>query len=155
MKKLSILSLLFFAALVGQAQLSEICPPGQTQIGTTFTIEKFNFHKPRTNCTSGFGLCVKGRWKVKCGYAFPSFPRIEDEKVIIAYKVTDNKLELHLPVDLADDPEFKEVDMTTFSIGADQVQLTDEKGNVVAVLKEGDYAVTRTETELIVLIEIE
>src|SRR6476620_462113 len=29
-------------------------------------IQPINFHKPRTNCTSGFGFCVKGTWDIIC-----------------------------------------------------------------------------------------
>ena len=42
------------------------CPPGTHPVTVFYGIETFNFHKPRTDCQSGFGLCIRLEVGIEC-----------------------------------------------------------------------------------------
>ena len=137
---------IFFAmmmsiSLLGNAQVSKtspdntnfpFCPPGMCLTGS-FTIEKFDLHKPRTNCTSGFGMCLKIGFTISCescnGKAY-----IQDDKVYAWATLNKNELEIHIPTSIKNEKEFENTDMTQFEIDDNTLSFTSENGNQKSII---------------------
>jgi|GEM_PF-3733510 len=68
MKRLGISFLLIFSVYISSAQKAQ-CPPG-AHVGGGWNIDKFNFHKPRTDCKSGFGVCLRTTSYMLCRQGF-------------------------------------------------------------------------------------
>jgi hypothetical protein len=59
MKQYFFCAALIVGFLTADAQRKPACPPGYDHVGEGITIDKFNFHKPRTDCHKGFGICME------------------------------------------------------------------------------------------------
>jgi hypothetical protein len=154
MKKQFLLLLMLFIGL-NFIHAQSKCPPGQIVTGVTYEILSFNFHKPRTDCKSGFGICVRGEWRVHCTSNFPpGQTHLSDGKATIWYQIKDNQLELHLPVALTDEEGFINEDLNSFTIDSNSMSIVTDDGES-KMLRAGDYKVERTETDFIILIDFE
>ena len=132
------------------------CPAGYCPYGQ-YTITTFNFHKPRTGCVSGFGLCIKGDWSSGCrpcrSFRTTSVTKIENGKAICYGEVVNGKLEFRIPAAIRTDQNFSSHEMSTFTI--DKAALTIYNDGKKKVSKEGVYPVTLSGDEYIVLIDLE
>ncbi|NOT51023.1 MAG: hypothetical protein HOP10_07075 [Chitinophagaceae bacterium] len=144
-------------------EISHPCPLGMCVSSAMFHIDLFNFHKPRTECKSGFGFCVKGHWEYSCGF-YPNCvgtintgkaAKIENGKAFCWFNIVDGKLELHIPLELEKLEEYQDVDFSVFTIDTDMIFLKNDQGKVVAKAKEGDYPVKKTEEEFVIIIDLE
>jgi hypothetical protein len=155
-KVLFILALFVTTIQVSQAQKQKpTCPPGYTATGAQYNIDKFNFHKPRTDCASGFGICIKGHWTVNCTQTSPTSRITPTNSVDFWYKLTStNQLELHLPASIASLPEYVNEDTTTFYVEDNSTELKDGAGVTFATLKDGAYTVTTVGSELVIVIDL-
>jgi hypothetical protein len=147
----SFLLLFVFTSFNAKAQTS--CPPGYSAV-VSYSFDQFNFHKPRTDCKKGFGLCIRGHWEKKCKPNNSFYARIIDNQVEFWAEIKNNKLELHLPVELKQQEGFIGEDMTVFFVEDDTFEIKNEEGEVIAKLKEGEYAVEENETDLIIKIDL-
>jgi hypothetical protein len=131
------------------------CPPGQIVVGVVYQIETLNFHKPRTDCKSGFGFCLRGDAHVHCtSINFPHQTSLRDGKATIWYQIKDNQFELHLPIALKDEEDFINEDLNSFTIDSNSISIVADDGESM-MLRAGDYKVERTETDFIILIDFE
>lgn len=154
MKKIlfPIIAMIAAAPLLAQKQH---CPEGSHLVGVNWEIEKFNLHRPATGCTSGFGFCLKTSFQIICAPdAYPHETGFTDDVVRMSGTVREGQLELRFPIQLKDDPEFKSGDMGTFSV-TDGVTLYTSDGKSYGKLRTGDYPVTESERDLVVLIDID
>jgi hypothetical protein len=150
MKKILMIGLMM-GFKFGFAQTNFYCPCGQM---ITFYIDKSNFHKPRTNCESGFGLCLKiSKITVGCqpclgGKSVGS--NLEGNNVTGYIKSSCGEVEMHLPLALADDEMFKGEKLTEFEMeeGAIEIPVPDSEKPVW--IKGGTYPVYEKENELVI-----
>src|SRR5512138_1831072 len=162
MKKLSIIvSSFIFVAIcssnrsLAQAGRIDPCPPGYCSNGITFTVEQFNFHKPRTDCQSRFGICLKGQWSAHCVPCWSNGKTsYENGKVTGWFKISGGKVELHLPLALGQAKEFMSEDMSVFYIDDDTITILNEDGSKNGQLKGGEYTVTIIGDDYVVQIDI-
>ncbi|MEP6674593.1 MAG: hypothetical protein ABJA78_05545 [Ferruginibacter sp.] len=129
------------------------CPMGCNTV-LNFTFTTFNFHKPRTNCESGFGLCIKGVWSTHCdcGYYKP-VTSIENGNVNCAGKKEGSKLSLYIPYALKDLDIYKNEDTSTFTVGED-ISLIDGSGNIFAKVVPGDYKVKVEGNNFLIVVDL-
>ncbi len=145
--------------------LGHPCPQGMCVTSASFMIDIFNFHKPRTNCQTGFGLCLRSHWEYTCG--FPPYclgqvntgyrpeTKIENGKVSGWFSIVNGKLELHLPVALETANSFQNTDFSTFHLDPDMIYLKNDQGAGIGKLKGGAYPVKKREQEFFVVIDLE
>ena len=130
------------------------CPIGQHPV-ITFDIDQFNFHKPRTNCTSGFGLCIRGTWGYKCvddRQTYYSAITADGVAHIWAQVLRGGLLELHFPIDLVNTPGYTLDDLSNFSVD-DEWDMSPEPNNPL-IMEVGEYKTSFTEHEIIVIVPI-
>jgi hypothetical protein len=132
------------------------CPPGQCSNGVTWTIDQFNFHKPRTDCQSKFGLCIRGHLGPHCVPCFGGAPYkgINNGKVSGWYNINGSKLELHIPSAIQDADGFRGEDLTIFEVDDNAVTIFKADKTVFGYLKGGKYTVKKVNDELIVLLDL-
>jgi hypothetical protein len=126
------------------------CPPGYHP-SYTYEIDVFNFHKPRTGCKSGFGLCIKGHWETGCvpNRPYSYFSTIKEGVASVwAQELENGKLEIHFPLALKDTEGYSAEDLAIFNM--------DEEYEIYKgiTLKPGDYPVQETDVELVVIVDI-
>ncbi len=128
-----------------------VCPSG-TCPSAIITLESFNFHKPRTSCSSGFGLCIKMGFNFAClpcnGKSF-----IKDGKVNGWAKINEKAAELHIPVSLKTEKGFEKTDMSTFELEDKSISFKSDSG-VEKTVRGGIYPVTVSGDEYIVNIQL-
>ncbi len=161
MKKFSFfVSVLVFLSISSQeinAQGERIdpCPPGFCATGVSFVIDQFNFHKPRTGCQSGFGICLKGHLEASCTPCWANGKTdYQNGKVTGWFKISKNKLELHLPLALGQSKEFIKEDMSVFCVDDDTITILNTDGSTNCKLKGGEYTVTISGSDYLILIDI-
>ncbi len=124
-----------------------VCPAG-TCPAAIITLESLNFHKPRTNCSGGFGLCIKMGFNFAClpcnGKSF-----IKDGKVNGWIKINQESAELHLPVGIKSEKGFEKTDMSTFEIEDKSIYFKSDNG-VEKTVRGGIYPVTVSGEEYVV-----
>lgn len=125
------------------------CPKGYRPV-ISWDINKFNFHKPRTECGHGFGVCLDLTKKIECVPENFTHVYITEDGTIGGYgDLKDSTLVLHLPAGLTYDPAFVNEDMGIFEIEAGRFKIFD--GEVLyGTLKGGVYPVVNTGTELLI-----
>jgi hypothetical protein len=131
------------------------CPPGYIPV-LNFNIEQFNFHKPRTNCTSGFGLCIKIKVESGC-QAIGNFflkTQLAGNTVTAWGSIQNGKLSLHIPAGLKKLKGYTEADFKTFTIDDPSIlQVTNSK--VPLYLTPGSYPVAIDKEDLVVTIPLQ
>ncbi len=161
MKKLLFILLLFSSGIVtaqnsktspyGGGTENPKCPPGMCPTVNIF-LEMFNFHKPRTNCSNGFGLCIKFSTSVTCEYCFGK-SNILGDKISVYTTLDDNYATLHFPMSLKYEKEFEGADFNTFEIEDQSLSFKQENGKEVFV-KGGLYPVSIVDDEMIVTLHL-
>ena len=126
--------------------------PDETCPAASVSIDQFNFHKPRTSCSTGFGLCVKVSLSVGC---IPCIRRtmVSDGKVNAFFRWSEKALSLHLPLDIHAKEEFAKEDMSSFEVeeGAISVSLPTGENYMV---KAGVYPVAVSGDEYVVNLKL-
>jgi hypothetical protein len=144
-----------FANAQTEFERAKDCPPGYIPV-LNFNIEQFNFHKPRTNCTSGFGLCIRIKVESGCQAIGSFFAKTSlVGNIVTAWGTIQNgKLSLHIPAGLKKIKGFTESDFKTFTIDdAAILQVTNSK--VPLYLTPGNYPVTTDKEDLVVTIPLQ
>ena len=159
MKKIlsAVISLLFVSMAFGQAKAPIACPPGLCPF-FNWTLTTFNFHKPRTDCKTGFGLCIRGGINSGCGACNTyrdgdDATRISDGTVYGWGQINNNKIELHIPIEIKADLNLSDSETSTFSL--DRGALTFTTNNKTYTNKQGVFPVEIRENDLVVLIDME
>lgn len=107
----------------------------------------FKFHKPKTNCLFGFGLCLQlSQLEIRiipCDENPPS-TEIEGKELVQFYAELDgDKVIFHFPKSLLELEPFRSQDPGFFGIAEDELPLDKEHSGVVVRLKEGEYPLER------------
>lgn len=140
------------------------CPPPSCVVRATLHIDFVNFHKPRTECKTGFGICVKTHLQYTCGYPPNCLPgsvnnrqmlKVENGKVSGYFMLLDGKAEMHLPLSIKSHPEFTSTDLSQFSIEPNTVVFRNEHGIDFARAKAGNYPVKNTGYDLVIILDLE
>src|ERR1051325_3964834 len=99
------------------------CPVGQCSVGASIIFDQFNFHKPRTGCTSGFGLCIKIHVEPICSSCPMGYPTPGNMRTAVSGKsvtgwcvINGNKMELHLPSAIQQSDGYSRTDFSTFEV---------------------------------------
>ncbi len=112
----------------------------------------FNFHKPRTGCTTGFGLCVRFSTSITCEFCLRK-NSITNGMVISSAYLNEDEVELHLPLALQKEKEFTDTDMTSFEVEDDSWTITDEMGKLHNI-KGGVYPVKVVDEDMVVMLPL-
>jgi hypothetical protein len=125
------------------------CPKGTRPV-ISWDINKFNFHKPRTECGSGFGVCLDLNKRIDCVPENFTHVYVTEDGTIGGYgDLKDSTLVLHLPADLTYDPAFVNEDMSTFEIETNRFKIYNGE-LLYGTLVGGVYPVVNTGTELLI-----
>lgn len=162
MKKTLLIALILSASLTyaqtntsGTGSLTDggfiFCPDG-TYPTATITMNTFNFHKPRTSCTSGFGMCVKFSVSVFCSSDIGK-SYIKSDKTTATSKVNSQTAELHLPVTLKYEKGFDKTDFTKFEVEDKTLSFKSSTG-IEKFVKGGVYPVTVVGDEYVVVLNL-
>jgi hypothetical protein len=158
MKKLLFIS--FLMGLMGQTVLAQQpksgtlgsigdCPTGSCP-SLYFELEMFNFHKPRTNCTSGFGLCVRFNTGVECRPCFGK-SSLTGTKVRVWAKLSNQSVTLHLPKSIQTQKGFQSVNFSQFELEDQALSFSFPNGTKRAV-RGGSYPVSAVGDEWVIQI---
>ncbi|MBX2888776.1 MAG: hypothetical protein KF829_09050 [Ferruginibacter sp.] len=102
-------------------------------------IEKINFHKPKRDCKSGFGLCIRSHWhiplQVSLGEAwcipwiwvtpYEPKPAIEKDEVVAGVIVLKDKVVVALPKEIAELKDYAKEDFSVLEI-TEKIHVTTE-----------------------------
>ena len=153
MKKILILALML-TVKAASAQIKSPCACGGMLV---LEVIKFNFHKPRTDCLSGFGICLRLspiRFECIPCSNFPSGPvAFKEDKVTCYVMASEDKLELHLPASLMMDESFQQDSFEYFEIEEDMLPFVRYDAEKIEYAKAGKYPVERRGEELVVLLQ--
>lgn len=127
------------------------CPVGTCSVSNIY-LETFNFHKPRTDCTSGFGLCIRFGVSFSC---MPCYAKasVKGDMVSSWVKLSDKTAEWHLPAGLKESKGFQKTDMSTFEIEEKTLSFRSKEG-LEKWVKGGIYPVRIVENELLVTMDL-
>ena len=127
------------------------CPPGTCP---TFYInlEVLNFHKPKTDCTTGFGFCVRIASGITCERCLGK-STIENGIINVYGKLNEHNIELHIPQEIQNEKGFEDADFKTFDIEDNNFSLLQADGKPILV-PGGSYPVTQIDNEFVVEIPI-
>jgi hypothetical protein len=118
---------------------------------------RFNFHKPRTDCQFGFGLCLRlGRLEIRavpCDEESSSNDLYDEDKVPFLAEFNGSQVIFHFPEWMTQMENLKSQDLSIFSIQNDELPIMDGHSEAVVTLRAGDYPVLRDNGELIVKVE--
>ncbi len=146
MKK--ILMIVFVSIVYSASAQTEVgCPPG-TSPAISVSLDLFNFHKPRTSCSKGFGLCVKFSVRLICE-SFSKNVYIKEGKVYTNVAFVNNLAVLHIPISIKNQTGFEKTDMSFFEVEDKAITLM-LPNNVEKWVKGGTYPVNIVGDELIV-----
>jgi hypothetical protein len=149
-----ILSLVALYCLAfGEEKVPHDCPPGESPV-YIYTLEQFNFHKPRTGCKSGFGVCISIGVQVDCR---PSQVVYFDERTATGYGTVSEDgrtSELHLPIGLYDALRSEGEDVSTFEVG-EGFEIQEPDGSHYRTVRPGVYELAFRDKEVIVTLELE
>lgn len=151
--------LLMFLMKGSFAQIAQnfYCPCGYQ---LSFLFNKLNFHKPRTDCLSGFGFCARlGEINVKCvpcnGSSGLDAPRMSGDDVEGYFKYDCGQMTLHLPKALAEDELFKGEDVSFFEVEEHSVCLSGEAAGRPVWVRGGVYPVDIQGEELVIAVDLD
>jgi len=167
MKKIIFFASFLIAVSITNGQKKELpenpCPPGECSYGVSIVFDQFNFHKPRTGCTSGFGLCIKVHVEPICkpcplGYPTPDYNNmktdISGEEVKAWWRIISGKLELHLPAALQNVDGYTQTDFSVFEIEDNSFIIDNPDKTIYASVKGGQYKVSRVDDDFVVLLDL-
>jgi hypothetical protein len=130
----------------------EDCPPGYCPT-LHINLEIFNFHKPRTNCSSGFGLCCRLSSTVSCQPCFQKSV-FDGHFMSCAALVTERTLELRVPAEIREAEGFEHSDFSTFEIESGAWQVGGD-GREPKYVKGGSYPVSEKDGYFIIVLALE
>ncbi len=133
------------------------CPAGWCAYWQ-YTFSTFNFHKPRTDCKTGFGLCIRGSASSGCKpcnlfKSMESPAKIENGNVTCYGEVKSGVLEFHIPAAIKIDQNLSAKDISSFTIDKGALSVTANGKQLYS--KEGTYPVTLSGSEYVVSIDLE
>src|SRR5258705_13634088 len=156
MKKIIFFASFLMVVTISKGQANKLpiypCPDGQCSYGVLLVFDQFNFHKPRTVCKSGFGLCIKIHSEPICKPCPLGYPTPDDNmkteitggQVKAWWRISSGKVELHLPADLQNLEEYSKEDLTMFEIGDNSFIIDNPDKTAYATVKGGPYKVSKT-----------
>lgn len=127
------------------------CPVGTCPMAT-INIDVFNFHKPRTNCTSGFGVCLRFSWGISCVSCYYK-GSVAGDKLTAYAKLSNAVAELHVPVGLKDAKGFEKTDMSTFEVEDKSLSFKTSTG-VEKFVRGGIYPVVVSGDEYVIKLNL-
>lgn len=124
------------------------CPVGMCPMAY-ISLDAMNFHKPRTNCQDGFGICVRISWGVTCTSCFGK-SGITGNNIKMWCVTKDNSAELHIPLEIKNQKGFDRVNFSSFEIEENAMafqfpggKVRYAKGGVYGtVVKNNEYVIT-------------
>ena len=156
MKKMTLVLMLAIGTLASKAQTTNKwieCPPDYLPV-VILDLDQFNFHKPRTACTSGFGFCFRVGLTITCRKleATGDKATLINGKAHVWGSIQNETITLHFPSSLQKASGFSPEDFKTF-LFEEAVSLSYGK-KTVAGLIPGEYRVVNTGTDLTVTIPV-
>ena len=123
------------------------CPDGYCP-SIVFSLDLLNLHKPRTACSSGFGMCMKFSVNMFCN---PCTGKSSIKGSIANLWMKANALatELHVPVSIKLEKGFEKADFSNFEIDDKSLSVIFENGTTKYV-KGGLYPVSQIGDEFVV-----
>jgi len=151
MRKILILFLMITAKGTFAQLLGNICPCGMQIV---IDIDKFNLRKPRTECTKGFGFCVKiDKLYITCspcegGKTMKA--SLNNQKVTAYLRSDCGKLSLHLPASLEQEEMYAGESLREFEIEDGAIPLADGVTPAQYHIAGGIYPVEHIDDELVI-----
>lgn len=121
----------------------------------------FNFHRPKKDCKSGLGICLRyhlGDYRfVPCNNLQERQGGVSLEKDLVTYLIylDENHAYFHLPAGLKNYPGFEGGDISTFYIDGDDFLLGNPEEGVAFRLKEGAYPVEESDGHWVAAVDTE
>jgi hypothetical protein len=122
--------------------------PAETCPAASLSIDEFSFHKPRTSCTSGFGLCLKVSLSITC-LPCDLKSTLIDGKVNALIKIKGNEVAMRIPVDISHERDFEKTDFSTFEVEEGSIAITSQDGKRMFV-QPGIYPVVIEDHEYVI-----
>jgi hypothetical protein len=160
MKKNLFLSCLLFLSMhalyAQQPKLNTIgsngdCPAGMCP-SVYFELDIFNFHKPKTNCTNGFGLCIRINTGVECRSCFGK-SSMSGTKIKVWAKLNNQSVTLHIPRAIQIQKRFESVSFSQFEIEDQTLNFTFTNGSKRSA-RGGIYPVSIVGEEFVIQIPL-
>ena len=122
--------------------------PAETCPAASLSIDEFSFHKPRTSCTSGFGLCLKVSLSITC-LPCDLKSTLTDGKVSALFKVKGDEVTMKIPVEISHEKDFEKTDFSTFEVEEGSISITMPTGKT-AYVQPGIYPVVIEDHEYVI-----
>jgi hypothetical protein len=122
--------------------------PEETCPAASVSIDEFSLHKPRTSCSSGFGLCLKVSLSITC-IPCDLKSTLIDGKVNALFKVKGNEVTMRIPVDIRYEKEFEKTDFSSFEVEEGSISFTSQSGKTMFV-QPGIYPVVIEDHEYVI-----
>lgn len=137
---------------------SQPCPYG-THIVFNYDFGTFNFHRPKTDCTTGFFVCIKGgEWTTECVQdtylreTAENLSQVDTLNTVTTVSGTvdfqNRTVDLYFPIELSNVGGNSLSDFSVFNAD-DNLIITDD-----IILKKGDYPSRIEGDEIIVTADI-
>lgn len=157
MKKLIVLILMISVKTsFAQPEQNFYCPCGAM---LSFYFSKINFHKPKTDCNSGFGFCMRVEKMtvgcMPCSGSGVMVPRMEGDGVNGYFLYDCGQMKLHLPRQLAEDEMFRNEKTDYFEIEDRAIRLSGDNAGKDVWVKGGSYPVEIIGEELVIPVDVE
>jgi len=123
------------------------CPDGFCP-SVIFSMDMMNLHKPRTGCTTGFGLCLKFSVSLLCNPCTGKSD-IKGDKVNLWMHANGQTATIHIPTGMRYEKGFEKADFSVFEIEDKSLSFTFENG-ITKWVKGGLYPVSNTGDEFVV-----
>jgi hypothetical protein len=158
MKKLFLLAICTWQFAAQAQELSKPlnesgnCPEGYCA-GFFIEIENFNFHKPRTECTRGFGFCLRMSVGATCIPCISKTAASSKTTGVTGF-LMDGMAVLHISKNIKNAIADDETEFALFDIEDKSVEIKYPGGSSV-YLKGGSYPVAKESDEFIIRIPVE
>jgi hypothetical protein len=127
------------------------CPLGMCPMAY-ISLDALNFHKPRTNCAEGFGLCIKISWGVTCTSCFGK-SAVSGSSIKMWSVLKENAAELHIPLGLKNQKGFEKVNFTQFEMDDNSMGFQLSNGKI-RYAKGGIYNTTIKDNEYVITVSL-
>jgi hypothetical protein len=127
------------------------CPLGMCPMAY-INLDAMNFHKPRTNCTEGFGICIRISWGITCTSCFGK-SGVSASSVKMWCVTKENTAELHIPLEIKNQKGFEKVNFSSFEIEESSMSFQYPSGKV-RYAKGGVYGTTIKDNEYVVTLSL-
>ena len=128
------------------------CPTGYCA-GITIILETLNFHKPRTDCKSLFGFCLRIHAGASC---IPCYQKStpDEKRMEITGMLRENEVVLYIPNEINQLKEFNENDAETFELLERMLEIEYPDGSV-KYARAGNYPVVLENNSYTIHIPVE